>query len=122
MGVGAWIASLTGCKCIKCLWTPGYILLTGSISFALMGVFYWMIDVRGWKKWAFFFQVIGMNALTIYLLQWAWNFYALSGKVFGGTAKLLPDAWGAVLLAAGAVLLRWLVLFFLYRHKIFLRV
>ena len=104
------------------MWNPGYIMLAGSISFALMGAFYWIIDVHGWRKWAFFFKVIGMNALTIYLLQWAWSFHTLSTKVFGGTAGLLPDAWGALVIAAGAVLLRWLVLLFLYRHKIFLRV
>ena len=87
-----------------------------------MGAFYWLIDVRGWRRWAFFFKVIGMNALTIYLLQWAWSFPTLSKKVLGGTAGLLPDAWGALLLAVGAVLFRCLVLLFLYRHKIFLRV
>ena len=122
LGAGAYLAYLTGCPCIKWMWNPGYILLAGSISFALMGAFYWIIDVRGWRKWAFFFKVIGMNALTIYLLQWAWSFHTFSKKVFGGTASLLPDAWGALLIAAGAVLLRWLVLLFLYRHKIFFRV
>ena len=122
LGAGALLAWLTGCPCIKNMWNPGYILLAGSISFALMGVFYWTIDVRGWKRWAIFFKVIGMNALTIYLLQWAWSFPSLSKKVFGGTAGLLPDAWGALVLAVGAVLLRWLVLLFLYRRKIFLRV
>ena len=122
LGVGAYLAYLTGCPCIKSMWNPGYILLAGSISFALMGAFYWIIDVRGWRKWAFYFKVIGMNALTIYLLQWAWSFHTLSKKVFGGTAGLLPEAWGAWVIAAGAVLLRWLVLLFLYRPKIFLRV
>ena len=122
LGVGAGLAYLAGCPCIKNMWNPGYILLAGSISFALMGAFYWIIDVRGWRKWAFFFKVIGMNAITIYLLQWAWSFHTFSKKVFGGTAGLLPEAWGALVLAVGAVLLRWLVLLFLYRHKIFLRV
>ena len=122
LGVGAWLAYLTGCPCIKSMWNPGYILLAGSISFALMGAFYWIIDVRGWRKWAFFFKVIGMNALTIYLLQWTWSFYTFSKRVFGGTADLFPAAWGALIIAVGAVLLRWLVLLFLYRHKIFWRV
>ena len=122
LGAGAWLADLVGCKCIKNMWNPGYIMLAGSISFALMGTFYWVIDVRGWRKWAFFFKVIGMNAITIYLLQWAWSFPSLSKQLFGGVAGLLPDAWSALLLAAGAVLLRWLVLLFLYRRGIFLRV
>jgi predicted acyltransferase len=119
---GAGLAYLTGCRCVKPLWTPTYVLLCGSISFALLGALSWIVDVRGWTKWAFFFKVIGMNAITIYILQWAWSFPAFGRKVFGGVASLLPEAWGGVVLALGCILLRWLVLFFLYRHKIFLRV
>ena len=119
---GAGLARLTGCLCIKSIWSPTYILLTGGISFAMLGALYWIVDVRGWTKWAFFFKVIGMNAITIYLLQWAWSFPTFGRKVFGGVAGLLPEAWGLLLLEVSFVLLRWLVLFFLYRHKIFLRV
>ena len=119
---GAGLALLTGCRCIKPIWSPTYILLSGGISFAMLGALYWIVDVRGWKKWAFFFKVIGMNAITIYLLQWAWSFPTFGRKVFGGVAGLLPEVWGFLLLEVSFVLLRWLVLLFLYRHKIFLRV
>ena len=119
---GAGFAYLTGCPCIKSIWSPTYILLAGGISFALLGALYWIVDVRGWTKWAFFFKVIGMNAITIYLLQWAWSFPTFGRKVFGGVAGLLPEVWGLLLLEIGYVLLRWFVLLFLYRHKIFLRV
>ena len=122
LGVGALLAHLSGCPCIKSFWSPTYILVAGSLSLALLAVLYWIIDVRGWTKWAFFFKVIGMNAITIYLLQWAWSFPAFGRKVFGGVAGLLPELWGLLLLEVGFVLLRWLVLLFLYRHKIFLRV
>ena len=119
---GAVLSLLLGCPCIKPLWTPTYILLSGGISFALLGAVHWIVDVRGWTKWAFFFKVIGMNAITIYLLQWAWSFPTFGRKVFGGVASMLPEAWGLLLLQIGFVLLRWLVLLFLYRRKIFLRV
>ena len=119
---GAVLSLLLGCPCIKPLWTPTYILLSGGISFALLGAVHWIVDVRGWTKWAFFFKVIGMNAITIYLLQWAWSFPTFGRKVFGGVASMLPEACGLLLLQIGFVLLRWLVLLFLYRRKIFLRV
>ena len=54
--------------------------------------------------------------------MWAWSFPTFGRKVFEGVAELLPEAWGLLLLEVSFVLLRWLVLFFLYRHKIFLRV
>ena len=119
---GSGVAYLTGCRCVKPLWSPTYVLLAGGISFALLGALHWIVDVRGWTKWCFFFKVIGMNAITIYLLQWVWSFPAFGRKVFGGLAGLLPEVWGFLLLEVSFVLLRWLVLFFLYRHKIFLRV
>ena len=35
-----------------------------------LGLVYWIVDVRGWKKWGFFFKIIGVNPLTVYLLSW----------------------------------------------------
>ena len=119
---GAGLAYLTGCPCIKNIWTPTYILLAGGISFAMLAALHWIVDVRGWTKWAFFFKVIGMNAITIYVLQWAWRFPITSQKLFGGVAGLLPEAWRSLLLVFGGLLLKWLLLLFLYRRKIFLRV
>ena len=120
-GVGALVAWATGCPCFKSIWSPTYILVAGTCSFAMLGVLHWIVDVKGFAKWAFFFKVIGMNAFTIYLLQWAWSFPMFGKKVFGGVASLLPTVWAALLLETGFVLLRWLVLLFLYRKKIFIR-
>lgn len=118
-GCGVW---LTGCTCFKQIWSPLYILAAGSLSFAFLTVVYWIADVKGYVRWGFVFRVIGMNAVTVYVLQWAWGFQTFSRKVFGGVASLLPELWGALVLAVGAFLLKWLVLYFLYRKKIFLRV
>jgi predicted acyltransferase len=88
----------------------------------MLGVVYWLVDVRGWIRWSFFFRVIGANAIAIYILQWAWSFPALSKKILGGVAGLMPEVWGVVILQLGAIALRWLVLHFLYRRKIFVKV
>jgi len=121
-GLGACVAFATGCPCIKGLWTPTYILIAGACSFVELAGLYWIIDVKGCSRWAFFFKVIGMNAFTIYILQWAWSFPAFGHKVFDGMASLMPAVWGLFFLESGFVLLRWLVLLFLYRRKIFIRV
>ena len=83
LAAGAFMAWSTGCRCIKSIWSPTYILVSGSLSFFLLGAVYWIVDMCGWIRWSFFFRVIGANAITIYLLQWAWNFPAFSRKVFG---------------------------------------
>ena len=122
LAAGAFVAWLTGCRCIKSIWSPTYILLSGSLSFFMLGIVYWLVDVRGWTRWSYFFRVIGANAIAIYILQWAWSFPALSKKILGGVAGLMPEVWGAVILQLGALALRWLVLLFLYRRKIFIKV
>lgn len=122
LGIGGYGVWLTGCTCFKQLWSPLYILTAGSISFAALSLVYWIADVKGYVRWGFVFRVIGMNAVTIYVLQWAWGFRTFSTKVFGGVASLLPELWGAFVISLGAFVLKWLVLYFLYRKKIFLRV
>ena len=106
----------------KHLWTSSFILLTGGMAFLALALFYGLIDVLGFKKWAFFFQVIGMNSLTIYLLNGFVDFKHTSERLFGGLYSHAPEAWHVVWQALGALALVWLLLYFLYRHKLFLKV
>ena len=107
----------------KPIWSSSFALVAGGISAALLALFYWIVDVKGWRSWGFFFKVIGMNAITIYLLNrtvFNWNFE--SAYFFGGISGLLSPAVGAFVTQAGMIAIGWLFLLFLYRRKIFLRV
>lgn len=106
----------------KMLWSSTFVCAVGAYSLLLMALFYYVIDVRGWKKWAFIFQVVGMNSITIYMAQRIINFNGISKFFFGGIANLCPEAWGNVVMSAGFVTVAWLFLYFLYRQKIFLKV
>jgi Uncharacterized conserved protein len=79
-------------------------------------------EEAGGAKWTFFFRVIGLNSITIYLLQRIVPLRAVVNFFLGGVAGLLPEAWGAVLFAVGYIAVCWLLLYFLYRHKVFLKV
>ena len=106
----------------KKLWTSSFVLVVGAYSLALFAVFYWLIDVKGWKKWAFFFEVIGLNSITIYLLQRIVPFAQINRFFLGGVADLCPEPVGKVVLAVGYIFWCWLLLWFLYRKKVFLKV
>ena len=106
----------------KALWSPSFTLVAGGISFALFALFYWVVDVLGCRRWAFFFTVIGMNSITIYMAQRIIDFGFSRDFLFSGLASLFPEAWGAVILQLGYISVCWLFLFVLYRHKIFLKV
>jgi len=107
---------------VKNLWSPSFVLVLGAYSSALFALFYWLVDVKGWARGFFFFQVIGLNSITIYLAQRCVGFMDISKFFLGGTAGLLPKLWGQLLLQAGYIAACWLFLFFLYRKKTFLRV
>ncbi|MEN2282116.1 DUF5009 domain-containing protein [Algoriphagus sp. SE2] len=106
----------------KRLWTSSYILLTGGMAFLSLGLFYLVIDILKFQKWAFFFVVIGMNSLTIYLIYRFVSFRNTSRLLFEGLYKPLGENWFPVMESLGALLLVWLFLFFLYKKKIFFKV
>lgn len=102
----------------KNLWTSSFALWCAGWSALLLAAFYFAIDVRGWRRWAFPLQVIGVNSITIYMLARFVDFDALAGLALGQEpARLHP-----VLLAGGGLALEWLLLWWLWRRRIFLRV
>lgn len=105
---------------IKACWTSSFNLLTGGIGFLLLTLFYWIIDVKGWKKWAFFFRVIGMNSIFIYLLHGLVNVGNVSKSVFGWTE--IWGEFGQLVQVAGGIFLVWLLLYYMYKKNIFIRV
>ena len=106
----------------KKLRTSTFVLVVGAYSVAMFALFYWIIDVKGWKKWTFFFEVIGLNSITIYMAQRIIPFSSVNKFFLGGLAGLCPEPVGKVILAAGYVAVCWLFLLFLYRKKVFLKV
>lgn len=110
---------------IKKLWTSSFVLVAGGWSAALLGIFYLLIDVIGWRVWARPFVWIGANALTIYFVSRVVDFDALSRWIFGGEIARGLDTWlpgsSVLVLALTGITLCVLLCRFLYVRKIFLR-
>lgn len=106
----------------KNLWSSSFVLHVGGLSLLLLSFFYYIIDVLGYKSWAFFFKVIGMNSILIYIsghfINWG---YATNGFL-GWVGQLAGDPFGAVVMAVCFVLVKWVFLYFLYKKNVFLRV
>lgn len=107
----------------KNLWTSSFVLVTGGLSLTLLATFYWIIDVKGFKGWTFFFTIIGMNSILIYLAGEFIDFGYAGRFFFGGLLHLSSSEAvhevGAVLAMLAA---KWAFLYFLYKKKTFLRV
>jgi predicted acyltransferase len=106
---------------IKNLWTSSYVFIAGGYSLLFFAFFYYFIDILCWKRWAFFFVVIGMNPLTIYFLQQFVDFDRISRFFLSGFSQSFPTIELVVLLL-GALAAKWLLLLFLYNKGTFLRV
>ena len=106
----------------KNLWSSSFVMQVGGISMLLMAFFYYVIDVLGYKKWAFFFKVIGMNSILIYISGHFINWNYMNKGFFEWLGQLAGDPWGAVVLAITFVFIKWLFLYILYKKKIFLKV
>ncbi|HWV68492.1 DUF5009 domain-containing protein [Chitinophaga sp.] len=106
----------------KNLWTSSFVLHVGGISLLLLALFYYVIDIAGYRKWAFFFRVIGMNSILIYIsghfIDWGYS----NNAVFKWLGQLVGDPFGAVALAISLVFVKWLFLYFMYKQKLFLKV
>ena len=106
----------------KNLWTSSFVCWVGGLSLLLFTIFHLIIDIWNFRKWAFFFVVIGMNPITIYLANRIINFRHASDFFFGGFAALLPEVWGPFVEAVGVTTIGWVFLYLLYKNKIFLKV
>lgn len=106
----------------KKLWSSTFVCVVGAYSLLLFALFYYLIDVRGWRRWTLFFRVVGLNSITIYLAQRIVDFRGISNFFLAGAASMCTPEWAAVVNGAGYVAVCWLFLYFLYKKGIFLKV
>lgn len=106
---------------IKNMWTQSFVFAAVGWSLLTFAVFYTLFDVLKLEKLAFFFKIIGVNAIAIYVLKWIFPFKNLSALIFGGVAELSGIYAGCVL-AVGTIALEWALLLWLYRRKIFFKI
>lgn len=107
----------------KRLWTSSFVMFVGGWSLVFLSVFYLVIDVAGYKKWAFPFVLIGVNSILIYLASEGMvDFQHTANFLFGGVISHLAQSWQPVWAAISIVVVQLALLYFLYRNKIFLKI
>lgn len=106
----------------KHMWSSSFILLTGGMAFFILALFYGVIDILGYRRWCFFFEVIGRNSIVVYLAYRFIAFDYTSKLLFEGLYMNFDEKWHPVFNAIGSLALVWLMLYFLYRNRIFVKV
>ena len=113
------------CPIVKRIWTSSYTLYSGGLVVLMLAGFYALIEWKGWKRWSFPLLVIGMNSIAVYVMSWTMEHFVSSALVRHlGRAPfaIAGPAFEPVLRGAGVLAVFWLILFWMYRRKIFLRI
>jgi predicted acyltransferase len=113
------------CPIVKRIWTSSYTLYSGGLVVLILAAIYALIEWRGWKRWSFPLLVIGANSIAIYVMNWTIEHFVSSALLrhVGRTPfAVLGPPFEPVLLGAGVLVVFWLILFWMYRRKIFLRI
>lgn len=110
---------------VKRIWTPAWVLFSGGCCFVLLTLFYFVIDVKKRQNWAYFLIVIGTNSIAAYCIAhliehfvmetFYTHFGAYPFQVFG-------PVYEPLLIGVSTLLVYWLILRWLYRRKLFIRI
>ena len=110
---------------VKRIWTSSYTLYSGGLVILILAGFYALIEWKGWKRWSFPLLVIGANSIAIYVMSWTMERFISDGLVRHlGAAPfaIFGPTFEPMLRGVGVLLVFWLILYWMYRRKIFLRI
>jgi predicted acyltransferase len=127
VGVGAacvalgWLAGATVCPMVKRLWTPSWALASGGLALWGLALAYFLIDLRGYKTWAFPFTVVGMNAIAVYVAHSLFaGPLADIGRTYLGRSTF-EGAYGPIWISLFVVGMLWLFAYWLHRRQLTLK-
>jgi heparan-alpha-glucosaminide N-acetyltransferase len=125
LAAGAALGGLRVCPVVKRIWTPSWVLYSGGWCLLLMAGFYLVIDIWCWRRWAFPLVVIGMNSIAAYCMAHLFDGFISSSLDIHLGAKVflaLGQAYQPLVHGALVLFVMWLLLFWMYRRKLFLRI
>jgi predicted acyltransferase len=112
------------CPSVKRIWTPTWVVASTAWTCWLLAAFYAIIDVAGYRRWSFPLAVVGMNSIAIYLMaQLMKPFVHDSLRThFGRDLYSESGPYGHLALSLSTLAVFWLICFWLYRRKIFIKI
>lgn len=133
------------CPIVKRIWTPSWVLYSAGWTFFMLAGFFWIIDIVGWRRWAFPLVVVGMNSIAMYCmaqLMKGWigeslrthlgslaepSLTYLVKPVLGMMNVDVDPLWlintfGPIVQSAAVLLVMWLICLWMYRRGVFLRI
>lgn len=111
---------------VKRIWTPAWVLFSGGICFGFLALFYWLVDLRQYRKPFFFLSVIGINSITAYVMSDGGLRQYILDNLYMHLGSHYDHVFGiayATLVSGGLTLfLLWLILYWMYKQKIYIKI
>jgi predicted acyltransferase len=111
---------------VKRIWTPAWVLFSGGICFGFLALFYWLVDLKQYRKPFFFLSVIGMNSIVAYVMSDGGlrqyildNLYVHLGSHYD---QLFGMAYATLISGALTLFLLWLILYWMHKQKIYIKI
>lgn len=102
--------------------TSTFVLVSVGFGVLLLSLFYYLIDIKGYSKWAFFFIVFGVNSIAIYMMAHLFDFRLIGNVVVGGFSSLFSEPAGNFIRAVTAMVVMWLIVYYMYLKRTFIKI
>jgi len=116
------VLDATVCPSVKRIWTPSWAIYSTGWTCWMLAAFYAVIDVAGYRRWSFPLVVVGMNSIAIYLMAQLMKPYVAATLRTHFGPDLFAGPYGPLIRASSTLLVFWLICFWMYRQKIFIKI
>jgi predicted acyltransferase len=121
LGLG-WLLGETLCPIVKRIWTPSWAVFSAGWTFWMLAAFYWVIDVQGYQRWSFPLVVVGMNSIVMYCMAQLIKPWVKRTLEIHCGATIFTGVYGPILASVSVLFVLWLVCWWMYRQKVFVRI
>lgn len=115
------LLSRTICPMVKLLWTLSFAIYSTAWTLWLLAAFYWLIDVKGWRRWSVPLVAVGVNSITVFLLYFIVDWYIWKAWTVALGPGLFGSAYGPFWSCLVVLVSLWAVAGVLYWRRIFIR-
>ncbi len=125
LALGVLLHATGVCPVVKRIWTPAWVLFSGGWCFLFLAAFHFLIEALGRRSWAFPLLVIGANSIFIYCAAHLWEGFiesSLKTHLGAGYSHVFGAPYAPLVQGAGVILVLWLILFWMYRRRIFIKI
>lgn len=106
---------------VKKIWNSSFVLLSSGICYLLLALFYWVIDIKGYYRWTKPFKVIGINAITAYVISHVIDFPSIADQLLFGFRQFLGDYYDAFTVIGGFLII-YLILWYMNKNKTYIKI